>query len=258
MTSSSSIDRLSPRIRPAGSVAGYQTWSDLLFVHWRVPAAELRPLLPARVEIDECDGSAWVGLVLFHMSGVRPWWFPALPGVSTFHETNVRTYVTCRGEPGVWFFSLDAANSLAVRIARWRWRLNYFFAQMTIERRDALIEYRSRRWRDPPGHTAVAAEIGNWWTEGAPQGAAQPETLEYFLAERYLLFTEITPGRIARGQVHHRPYPLRKATLQCCEQSLLSAAGINVTTPPAHVMFSPGVTVDIFPLREIGRPGFPV
>lgn len=255
MTVSPSIDHLAPRIRPAGSVAGYQTWSDLLFVHWRVPTSELRPLMPAEVTIDECDGSAWVGLVLFHMSGVRPWWFPALPGVSEFHETNVRTYVTCRGEPGVWFFSLEAANSLAVRVARWRWRLRYFRAEMSISRHGSQVEYRSRRlWPPPlPAHTDVVAEIGDWLPNGGPQGEARPGTLEFFLAERYLLFTELAPGGIARGQVHHRPYPLQTATLQRCDQSLLSAAGINVETPPAHVLFSPGVTVDIFPLRVITR-----
>ena len=254
MSTSPEIDRLAPRIRPTGSVAGYQTWSDLLFVHWRVPAAELRPLLPADVEIDEFDGSAWVGLVLFHMSGVRPWWFPALPGVSEFHETNVRIYVTYRGEPGVWFFSLEAANSLAVRVARWRWRLRYFFAEMSLERHHSRIEYRSRRlWPEPlPGHTDVSATIGDWLPGGGPLGEARPGTLEFFLAERYLLFTEVTPGRIARGQVHHTPYPLQTATLQRCEQSLLAAAGLHVATPPDHVLFSPGVTVDIFPLREQG------
>ncbi|MBM3968677.1 MAG: DUF2071 domain-containing protein [Planctomycetes bacterium] len=253
MTASLEIDRLAPRFRPAGSVAGHQFWSDLLFVHWRVPAVELRPLLPPEVTIDEFDGSAWVGLVPFHMSGVRPWWFPAVPGVSDFHETNVRTYVTCRGEPGVWFFSLEAAKSLAVRVARWRWRLRYFFAEMSISRRDSRIEYHSQRlWPPPlPGHTDVAAEIGDWLPHGGPQGEAQPGTLEFFLAERYLLFTELSPARIARGQVHHRPYPLQTATLQRCEQSLLSAAGINVVAPPNHVLFSPGVSVDIFPLRAI-------
>jgi uncharacterized protein YqjF (DUF2071 family) len=252
MTSLPAIDRLAPRIRPAGSIAGYQTWTDLLFVHWRVPASELRPLLPPETVIDEFDGSAWVGLVLFHMSGVRPWWFPALPGVSAFHETNVRTYVTCRGEPGVWFFSLDAANSLAVRVARWRWRLRYFFAEMSLARHGSQIEYRSRRlWPSPlPGQTDVAAEIGDWLPNGGPLGEARLGTLAFFLAERYLLFTELAPGRIARGQVHHRPYPLQTTTLQRCEQSLLTAAGINVAAPPAHVLFSPGVSVDIFPLRE--------
>lgn len=252
MNGDAGLDRLTPRRRPPGALVGYQTWTDLLFAHWRVPASELRPLLPKEVEVDEFDGSAWIGLVAFHMSGVRPWWFPALPGVSEFHETNVRTYVTFKGEPGVWFFSLDAANSLAVRIARWRWRLRYHFAEMSIARQDSRIEYRSRRlWPAPlPGDVQLVADIGDWLPTGNADGAAQPETLEFFLAERYLLFTEVAPGQIARGQVHHRPYPLRAATLVECQQSLLPAAGISRTDPPAHLLFSPGVTVEIFPLRR--------
>ena len=247
------IDRLALRVRPAGRLAGYQTWTDLLFIHWRVPAEALRPLLPAGVEIDQFDGSAWVGLLPFHMSGVRPRWFPALPGVSEFHETNVRTYVVCRGEPGVWFFSLDAANSLAVRVARWRWRLNYFRAEMTIAHQGDTREYRSRRlWpASLPANVDVAAEVGDWLPGGGPQGEAVPGTLEFFLAERYLLFTELSPGRIARGQVHHRPYPLKRAKLMRCHQTLLSAAGIPVTDPPVHALFSPGVEVEIFPLRAM-------
>ena len=252
-----SIDRLAQRTRPVGRVAGYQTWSDLSFIHWRVPAATLRPLLPASVEIDEFDGSAWLGVVPFHMSGVRPWWFPAVPGVSEFHETNVRTYVICNGEPGVWFFSLEAANSIAVRVARWRWRLNYFRSEMEIARRDHSIDYRSERlWpatapASAPAQSDIKVEFGDWLPTGNPQGEAVPDTLEFFLAERYLLFTELAPGQIARGQVHHRPYPLKTANLLHCEQSLTTAAGLNMTTPPAHVLFSPGVDVEIFPLHTI-------
>lgn len=247
------IDRLAPRLRPSGPLAGYQTWTDLLFVHWRIPAALLRPLLPAGVEIDEFDGTAWVGLVPFHMSGVRPWWFPAVPGVSEFHETNVRTYVICNGEPGVWFFSLEAAQSLAVKVARWRWRLAYHRAEMQIESNGSTREYRSRRlWPPPvPADTNIAVEIGDWQPGGDSKGEAQLGTLEFFLVERYLLFTEIAPGRIARGQVHHRPYPLKAARLVRCEQSLLPAAGIHVEEMPVHTLFSPRVDVDIFPLRSI-------
>lgn len=250
MTSSFGVDRLAPRIRPVEALAGYQVWSDLLFVHWQVHASALRPLVPAKLDIEEHDGSAWVGLVLFHMSGVRPWWSPAVPGISEFHETNVRTYVTYRGEPGVWFLSLEAASRLAVKVARWRWQLRYFFAEMSIARQARGIEYRSRRCSPPLGDTHVAADIGDWLPGGGPEGEAQPDTTEFFLIERYLLFTDLAGGAVARGQVHHRPYPLQSATLRTCEQSLLGAAGVHVATPPAHVVFSPGVTVDIFPLRE--------
>lgn len=245
------IDRLKPRARPDVTVAGFQIWTDLLFVHWRVPADQLRPLLPSGIELDLFDGSAWVGLVLFHMSGVRPRWFPAIPGVSEFHETNVRTYVIHNGEPGVWFFSLDAANSLAVRVARWRWRLNYFRSEMSIKHRDSEIAYRScRLWPQPiPANADVTATIGDWLPNSGPSGEANVGSLEFWLAERYLLFTNMPGGQIARGQVHHPPYPLKTASLQRCEQSLLASNGIHPIEPPAHVVFSPGVSVEIFPLQ---------
>ena len=128
-------DRLTPTMRPAGSAIGYHRWTDLLFVHWRFPAEIVRPLLPPELTLDTWEGDAWVGLVPFYMSRVRPWWSPPVPGVSYFCETNVRTYVHFRGrDPGVWFLSLDASNSLAVRVARWRWHLPYFRAHMGLAR----------------------------------------------------------------------------------------------------------------------------
>src|SRR5579871_2480588 len=93
-------------------------WHDLLFMHWPVPVDQLRPLIPPALAIETFDGMAWLGLVPFRMSGVRPRFVPALPWLSAFPELNVRTYVTSAGKPGVWFFSLDAANPLAVHGAR--------------------------------------------------------------------------------------------------------------------------------------------
>lgn len=245
------IDRLAPRLRPQERVAGFQTWSDLLFVHWRVTAETIRNLLPPQVELDLFDGFAWIGLVPFHMSGVRPWWFPPIPGISEFHETNVRTYVVCNGEPGVWFFSLEAAQSLAVRVARWRWHLPYHRAEMSVVRQGTVRQYRSRRmWPPPlPAASEVVAEVGDWLSQNGPAGEAQSGTLEFFLTERYLLFTEISANQIARGQVHHRPYPLKEAKLLQCDQTLLDAASIHPHEPPAHTLFSPGVEVEIYPLR---------
>lgn len=251
--SSNRVDRHAPRTRPLIYPAGYHTWSNLLFLHWRVSPDLLRPLLPNGVEIDEFDGSAWVGLVPFHMSGVRPWWAPAVPGISEFHETNVRSYVVVNGEPGVWFFSLDASQSLAVRIARWRWRLSYFRADMDVTRTETHVEYRSSRWhsQSSPADSHIIAEIGDWLSGGGPCGEAIEETLEFFLVERYLLFTEFAPGQIARGQVHHPPYKLKTATVTKCDQTLCAAAEIPVVGPPAHALFSPIVDVDVFPLRLI-------
>ncbi len=250
------IDRLSPAQRPTVRQAGYQTWTDLLFVHWRLPAAAIRPLIPAELDLDCWHGDAWVGLVPFHMSGVRPWWSPAVRGVSEFHETNVRTYVHQRGrKPGVWFFSLEAANRLAVWTARRYWNLNYQHATMAIERSGQTIRYRSvRRGPDAPGASCdVAVEIGAPLgspiaTPGEHGGHPLADTLEYFLAERYYLYVRSRRGGLLRGQVHHMAYPLREAKLLDCRETLLIASQIQAPQPPCHLLYSPGVNVQVYSL----------
>ena len=253
------IDRRAPTVRPTENAIGYHRWTDLLFVHWRFPAAVVRPLLPAELTLDTWEGDAWVGLVPFCMSRVRPWWSPPVPGISYFCETNVRTYVHFRGrDPGVWFFSLDASNSLAVRVARWRWHLPYFRAEMSLARSGDRVRYSSHRlWPGTAGpgctiRTTVGPPLGHETPARAlPAGRALPGTLEYFLIERYILYASPAPGRLLAGRVHHRPYPIREAQLEELDETLLAATGLAPPSPPCHMAFSDGVDVDIFPLRPV-------
>jgi hypothetical protein len=257
---SSSIDRLAPTVRPRESPIGYHRWTNLLFVHWRLPAEVVRPHLPPELTLDTWDGDAWVGLVPFYMSRVRPWWSPPVLGISYFCETNVRTYVHFRGhDPGVWFFSLDASNSLAVRIARWRWHLPYFRSQMSLDRRDNSVAYRSRRlWPGTAGPGCeIRAAIGPQLWHGIPDpalppGRAVPGTLEHFLIERYILYAAPAQGQLLAGRVHHSPYPVHNARLESLDETLLAATGLAPTGDPCHTAFSDGVKVEIFPLRPVG------
>ena len=246
------IDRHSLTERPDEPAVGYQSWHDLLFVHWRISPFELEPLLPKELTLDLYDGSAWLGLIPFRMSGVRPRWFPAVPGISSFYETNLRTYVHCRGEnPGIWFFSLDASSSLAVEIARQRWWLPYHRATMEIERTENWVRYFSRRLglgEDEVGAT-VRATIGDLigaLDKNVPAGQAIPGTLEYFLAERYLFYCQSPDGTLYHGRVHHRPYSLREADVLDIEESLTTAAHAEVRTEPVHALYSDGVDVEVF------------
>jgi uncharacterized protein len=237
------IDRIAPTRRPDGSAAGYQRWRHLAFLHWRVPVAALRPLVPAALAIDTFDNEAFVGIVPFTMQGVRPRWAPAIPGISNFHETNVRTYVHRDGaDPGVWFFSLDAANRLAVAIARTFWHLPYHHARMTLAVDAGGVRYASERRTDGARFEATCRPLGE------PR-AATPGTLEHFLAERYFLYAQKRDGTLRRGQVHHPPYPLQAAELTAWDESLLAAAGLSrpAGTPLAH--FAAGVDVAVFGLR---------
>jgi uncharacterized protein YqjF (DUF2071 family) len=243
------MDRISPTRRPSGRAVQYQRWQTLLFLHWEIPVSLLRPLIPQSLEIDTFEGSAYVGLVPFTMRDVRPFWSPPVAGISNFHETNVRTYVHFQGrDPGVWFFSLDAASAVAVLIARTLWKLPYHLARMSLKQRaDQLLESTTKRLF--PGPLPGEARI-LYRPSGACE-SARTGSLEHFLAERYILYTEPRPGKMLVGRVHHPPYPLQPAEIFECDESLLSAAGIQRPCHAPIVHFSPGVNVEIFPLTGI-------
>ena len=241
------MDRLSPSARPAGRPVGSQRWRSLLFLHWEVPVAVLTALLPPRLMVDTFEGRAYVGLVPFTMRDVRPWWSPSVPGVSNFHELNLRTYVHVGGEqPGVWFFSLDAASSLAVVLARSNWSLPYYRAAIDLTVKDAAVQYTSRRlWPGPK-----PAELSLQYRLGESVGVAAADTLEHFLIERYVLYA-MTPFGLASARVHHEPYPLRRAQLLALRESVVTACGLPAPQGEPHVLASDGVDVDVFALARL-------
>lgn len=241
------IDRLSPGRRPQLRPAGYQCWSDLLFIHWRLPAEEVAPLLPTELTLDTWQGDAWVGLVPFRMSGVRPWW---LPWGASFLETNVRTYVHFQGrDPGVWFFSLEANHRLAVKVARTLWHLNYHWAEMASERQGSVLRYQSRRRLSGENRSQIAALIPA--ADADVPRHAQAGTLEHFLVERYLLYASDRSEKLWRAQVYHQPYLVQPAELLQMEESLLAANQIEAGGPPCHVLYSPRLEVEVFPLIPV-------
>jgi uncharacterized protein YqjF (DUF2071 family) len=207
---------------PSGAWVMTQTWNDLLFAHWPVNAGALRPLLPASFELDLFDGQAWIGVVPFHMTNVAPRLVPALPWVSAFPELNVRTYVRVEDKPGVFFFSLDAGNPLAVGAARTLLNLPYFTADMSVTARGGDIHYRSRRTSAPhPEFIGVYRGLGD-------RRPPIPRTLEYFLTERYCLYAVNHRSIAYRLDIHHRPWPLESAAAEISTNTMADAAGIRL------------------------------
>jgi uncharacterized protein YqjF (DUF2071 family) len=236
------------------STAGYQRWSDLTFLHWRVPADAIQVHLPRGLAVETFDGSAWIGLVPFSMERVRPWWSPPVPGISWFLETNIRTYVrTEDGHSGVWFFSLDANSRLAVAIARKFWNLPYLGARLSLSRQATTnqgiyICYEGRRWDEPPAGYEIKVNIPSEKPIAAALG-----TLEHFLVERYTLFCVDGYGRMHAGQVHHAPYLIQSVGDIQVRQTLMDAIIPHGVLPnlPDHAAFSPGVDVRVSPIRRI-------
>lgn len=237
------IDRLEPLRRPAGRPAGFQRWLSLLFLHWEVEPEAIQRTLPDGLTVDTFDGRAFIGVVPFTMRDVAPRWSPSVPGVSHFHELNVRTYVVRDGVPGVWFYSLDAASTIAVLIARLHWKLPYHRARMRLERDGDRISYQSTRlFPGPkPGNFSGRYRIG----AALPQ--PEPGSLLHFLVERYVLFAE-KGGRLQLGRVHHVPYPLHEVELEHWDESVIAAQGIHRGDEAPMALFSHGVDVDVYAL----------
>src|SRR5579859_7418678 len=192
---------------PASRWVMAQSWHDLLFAHWPVEISALRRAVPSTLAIDAYQGQAWLGVVPFRMSGVRLRGTPAVPWLSSFPELNVRTYVVAEGKPGVWFFSLDAANPVAVELARDGFHLPYYTAAMTCERQGQRIRYASVRTHR---HAAAATFQGDYHPIG-PVFHAAAGSVEHWLTARYCLYAANRRGDVWRGDIHHVPWPLQPA-----------------------------------------------
>jgi len=199
----------------------FQSWRELLFAHWPVPSELLRPLVPPELLLEEFDGSAWLGLTPFRMTDLRPRFLPALPGLSEFPEMNLRTYVRARETPGIYFISLDAGSRLAVLAARLGYRLPYHYARMRVVARYGWTEYSSRR-------RVCEAEFVGRYRPAGPILRAEPGTLEYFLVERYALYTPLRAGTLLRGDIHHRPWAIQPAEAEIECNTVPAAHGISL------------------------------
>jgi len=222
---------------PARRWTWRQSWHDLLFAHWRIPSAALRPLVPPALQIQEFDGTSWIGLVPFRMSGVMRRPLPNLPWVSAFPELNVRIYVERDGKAGVWFLSLDATNPLAVWAARRFFHLPYFRARMSIESQPDGFKYGSQR---------AGAEFAGSYRAISPVYHSAPGSLEHWLTERYCLYALAPDGSLWRNDVHHAPWPLQSAEATIERNTMFDFHGLSVEARPSLLHFAKRVDVVVW------------
>lgn len=224
-----------------------QSWHDLLFAHWPVASDAVRELMPPGLELELYDGRAWVGVIPFHMTNVAPRGVPSLPWVSQFPELNVRTYVRVQDKPGVYFFSLDAGNQLAVAAARALFHLPYYSADMQVELTGNQIDYASRRIStDGP-----AAEFRAHYDPVGPVTTATPGSLEYFLTERYCLYTVDGGFHVQRLDIHHPPWRLQIAEAVFEVNTMAAAAGIRLPSMAPLLHFAKRQDMVAFPPERL-------
>lgn len=221
---------------PPGEWKWRQSWLDLAFVHYRVDSEQLRERLPEGLHLQEFDGTAWVALVPFRMSGVMRRPFPEIPFLSSFPELNLRTYVEAGGKPGVWFLSLDADSWLMVFGGRRFYGAPYFSSRIS--------QWESRGWFE----VSCVRRNGTARFRARYRPVSEPfypkrGSFEHWAAERYCLYSCLEPGGLARTEVHHLPWPIQRAEVEVFESSILSAAGIDPAEMDPRCHFSAGVDV---------------
>lgn len=237
-------------------------WCDLLFAHWEVDPAALRrmirssltsspasntaPDLPAGFELDLFDGRAFVAAVPFTMEGVSPRHVPPVPGLHAFPELNLRTYVRSGGKPGVWFFSLDAGQRLAVRVARRFFHLPYFDASFEIASAGDAVDYSCVRTH----RGAPAAAFSARYRPTGPASVTVRGSLDHWMTERYCLYAADAAGQLYRGDVDHQQWPLQPAEADIRLNTLGDWLGLDLSGRPAALHFSRSLDVRAWLLKS--------
>jgi uncharacterized protein len=241
-----------PRPLPSGRWAMTQRLNDLLFAHWPMPPSALAPLVPEGLELDTCQGSAWLGVVPFWMDRIKLRGLPSIPSARRFPELNLRTYVRDprNGAPGVWFLSIDASNLLGAAAARLLYRLPCHWAEMHHQQRAEreFAFYSRRRFSGKPvlfkaryrglGPSRKLADI-------------RPGSLEFFLTERYCLFTTTSDGQLARASIHHVPWPLEDAEAEIERNDLPAALGLSLPGAEPVLHYSRRMALYVWQLERL-------
>ena len=229
---------------PPGKAPVRMVWHDLLFAHWPVKAEKLRPFVPKELELETYDGNAWIGIVPFRMSGVSHTALPNIPWLSAFPELNVRTYVNFQDKPGVWFFSLDASRLLAVWGAQLFFHLPYRWAKMSCKTNNSVVHYKTHRVKDKS-----IGFVGNYGPTGEVFAAA-PNTFEYWLTERYCLYSQSASGKLYRGEIDHVPWPLQTAQAQIELNTMTKLLDLELKGEPTSLLWSSRLDVTSWWLKR--------
>jgi len=210
---------------------------NLLFIHWPISVKRMRSLVPSQMELDLYDGQAWLTMIAFHMVDLHMRDLPPLPWTSTFPEVDLLTYVRLNDQPGVFFLSIDAASELGGWVARHFFHLPYLSASMEFSQVGDGFHIQSRR---AASDVAPAADFAARYKPVGRAFEAKKGTLEYFLVERFVMFSVSPGGIVFGGHEHHLPWKLQRAQAEIEVNTIPRAAGIDLPPAPPLLHFSAG------------------
>lgn len=210
-----------------------QRWSHVLFLSFRCDPERIRQAVPSELEVDTHDGSAWLSIVPFRMSHIRFRFMPVIPFVSLW-ELNLRTYVSYKGQPGIYFFTLDTDNWLGQKIARYFFHLPYRFREMNGQASKGSYSFESQ------DSFKMEAELG---------AAIKSDALDAWLVERYHLYTK-TARNLYRGDVLHDPWQLRQVDGISYEDVFSPQFGFDPATA-VHARYAESLNVRFRPFAKL-------
>jgi uncharacterized protein YqjF (DUF2071 family) len=205
-------------------------WLRQTFVHWPFRPEAVQALLPPELVVDEYDGAAWVGFTPFVMADVRPPGVPAsVPGLPSFAETNLRTYVRREdGRDGIWFLSIEVACPLM--LAARAVGAPYTLGDLRVTTDGDTVSYTGSRGT---GRVSYRLDV-------RPGDPVQPTERDVWLTSRWRAYTRQL-GVLLETPVEHEPWPLAGAAVDVLEETLTAAAGLPAPLDEPVVHFSPGV-----------------
>jgi uncharacterized protein YqjF (DUF2071 family) len=236
---------------PGGTWAGFQSWRHLLFLHWPIEGAIIRPYIPAGLELDTYDSQAWITVVPLRIRAARVRWLPPIPGFSGVDELNIRTYVHNRyGKKGIFFLKIGASKSWVVAGARTIYKLPYSLAHISMQG-EADFFQATVSWTNNREAQSVPPEQFHcrYWPK-PDRFQPKPGTLDYWLTERYCLFTTEVNGTIRIGEIDHRPWLLQPVDIDISASTIMSDHGISLAGMPAIAAYSRRQDVKFWPMRE--------
>lgn len=244
-----------PKPLPSGRWALTQRWNDLLFAHWPIPAAKLAALLPDWLEVDSFEGFAWLSAVPFWLDRIKIRGIPQVPGIRSFPDLNLRTYVRDQftRTPGIYSFSLDASSLMAVLAARAFYHLPYYWANMRLEERsEREFAFYSRR------RFANREVVFNARYRGLGPTSRLAEhhrgSFEYFVTQRNCLFSVDRTGQPVRNSLHYVPWPLEEAEAEIERNDLASSIGLTLPNVEPILHYSRRLAVYIWPTEYVRSP----
>lgn len=219
-----------------------QSWTDILFAHYPIKLEVLHKLVPEVLPLDSFNGMGWISVVPFYMSCIRLRGMPVVPGTAHFPGLNIRTYVTLNGKPGVYFFSLDAANPLAVKLAKTFYHLPYLYANMMMKQNGSIIDFESTRRRDH------GVKLVCKYRPVSDPYYAKKGSFDEWMSERYCFYTLNNKGLPFRCDILHEPWKLQNAEAEFSYNTILSEQGIQVESDQPIIHFSKKLEVRAWPL----------